>query len=923
MWNTATAAFEFAGKVTRSIDIGFGLITESCDWSSETVIYRCSGTTFDPPRPESTAPYFTWVNGLPAVLQLHDTATPVGANPGVADSSVIARTEIGYDVNKNPNSVKRFMASGQHALSSATYDGHGRITSSTDPKNATTTIAYSPPAGPVSHVTVTPPAPNGVSLATVQVLDVLRGSILSQTNPGAPGEATVAGYDSWGRRTHVVYPGTPTGTWDTVYVYTHVGGGAATSPPRLYTTPAKVLTSQRTSSGIAIDTHVYYDGFGRQREAQTFGNNTGTATTATATFYDGTGRVYEQTGPMNFAGAPGASFLTAAGSINAPNTTRTLYDQLSRPINTQTLSNGVFQFETLTSYQGLAATINPPDTSGLTATSTTKSVSDPFGRITSITEVIGGVNKTTTNTYTKRDELASITDSAGNVSSNAYNWLGWRTESNDPDQGKWTYVYDAAGHPVTRTDARGTVVTTTFDSLGRTTAVTSGATSLGSWVYDTVKPGQLSEQSAPCTGCGAGVVKTMFPSYSSKLQPLQVKYVVPASLGFGNNSGSESVFTYNYTYDAAGWQSSVQYPAIGTELAETVTTGFETRLGKPDTLTTSAGGGGGMYVANTDYNQWGLLDTRTLKRSAADGYGVTRTVTYDGLQRTGSLQGTVAGNGNPTATIQNLAYGYDNAQNITAITDNQAAQRECFRYDDRSRLTAAFTNSAASACPTAAGTWSIGPDPYTETYGYDAIGNITSKTGLGTYSYTTGGGAAPTGCTSTVTRPHAVRSTSTGGGSFGYDCNGSTTTRTVGASTSTLSWDQLARLQSTSNAAGVTSNVYDASGARVVRLNPDGSKNLYLPHTELKATPASGGGALPAHREPRPARTVRDRPHSRSTNLSGLLLAMCSSQRLRRRRRRAPRTTTKVSKPGSVIGETGSVAPVCLVVTPPGPAPRA
>jgi hypothetical protein len=53
---------------------------------------------------------------------------------------------------------------------------------------------------------------------------------------------------------------------------------------------------------------------------------------------------------------------------------------------------------------------------------------------------------------------------------------------------------------------------------------------------------------------------------------------------------------------------------------------------------------------------------------------------------------------------------------------------------------------------------------------YNALGNITSKTGVGTYSYH-------------ATKKHAVVSTSSGG-SYAYDANGNMTSRDG----STISW---------------------------------------------------------------------------------------------------------------------------------------
>ncbi len=171
-------------------------------------------------------------------------------------------------------------------------------------------------------------------------------------------------------------------------------------------------------------------------------------------------------------------------------------------------------------------------------------------------------------------------------------------------------------------------------------------------------------------------------------------------------------------------------------------------------------------------------------------------------------------------------------------------QRQCYGYDTRNRLTSAYTTTNA-ACGTATVT---GPSPYNLTFGYNNIGNITSNTGSGTatpapatYTY-----AAPSvACNgANVTKPHAVTATSGNGGSYGYDCNGSMTTRTMNGVAQTLAYDGYNRLKTVTASGQSTGFVYNADGQRIIRTNADGTKNLYLPDIELKtALPL-----LPAHR---------------------------------------------------------------------------
>ncbi len=84
---------------------------------------------------------------------------------------------------------------------------------------------------------------------------------------------------------------------------------------------------------------------------------------------------------------------------------------------------------------------------------------------------------------------------------------------------------------------------------------------------------------------------------------------------------------------------------------------------------------------------------------------------------------------------------------------------------------------------------------YYETYAYNALGNITSKTGQGSYTY--------------GSQPHAVTSTAMGG-SFVYDLNGNMTSRN-GA---TLTWDVENRVTAYGGTATFT---YDGDGGRVLK----------------------------------------------------------------------------------------------------------
>jgi RHS repeat-associated protein len=143
------------------------------------------------------------------------------------------------------------------------------------------------------------------------------------------------------------------------------------------------------------------------------------------------------------------------------------------------------------------------------------------------------------------------------------------------------------------------------------------------------------------------------------------------------------------------------------------------------------------------------------------------------------------------SVLQNISFTYDAMGNITQITDNSTSgqgKAVTYEYDDLHRLVTASTTAASST-------------PYRQTFTYSAIGNLTNKSDLGSYTY------AETG----YTNPHAP--TTIGSTNYAYDNNGNVTS----AGTWTYAWDFLNRLTSVGSSTATTTNLYDDVGERVKR----------------------------------------------------------------------------------------------------------
>ncbi|MBI2416008.1 MAG: DUF2380 domain-containing protein [Candidatus Kerfeldbacteria bacterium] len=149
------------------------------------------------------------------------------------------------------------------------------------------------------------------------------------------------------------------------------------------------------------------------------------------------------------------------------------------------------------------------------------------------------------------------------------------------------------------------------------------------------------------------------------------------------------------------------------------------------------------------------------------------------------------------STLQDLIYTYDAVGNITQIVDASdldSAKTTDYIYDDLYRLKSASVTGAANG------------NDGTITYTYDALGNITSRSDLGTYSYQ--------GDTDDLmANPHAVTSLEKPDGTtltYTYDNNGNLTSDGI----TNHEWDYKNRLVANDTVDGVAF-AYDHARQRV------------------------------------------------------------------------------------------------------------
>jgi len=709
-------------------------------------------------------------------------------------------------------------------MSTLGYDALGRVTSSKDVLNHTTSTAYTPAtSGALTSTTVT----NTLGWTTTTAYNPEWGAETSVTDQN--GHLTTATYDALGRRTQVWLP-------------QHTQSANPTSPSIKYaytlsqTGANAIATTSLTGGGQNVD-YDLYDGLGQHVQSQTLADGSGTIVTSTG--YDLAGRAdWQDNAYWTTSVSPSTTLFVASNEATIPSQVHTSFDAAGRPTKVVTNGTGVKRFETDTAYLGAdRADITPP--SGGTASSVfTNSDSQKTKLVQYLGNAVSGSGQATTYAYNASGAMTGMTDPAGNQWSWSYDVLGHQISATDPDTGITSATFDDGGNQLTSTDARGKLLTYTYDALNRKTAQYAGTASgslLASWTYDTVAKGDLTAASS-YTGStpgspGAAYTSTV-NSYDAADQPTSTTLSIPAAApAFGGT-------TYNVlnSYSVNEQLASQTDPAVGGLPSERYKYGFTTD-GRVYSLTAPDFS---VLSAFTPIRQLASLDRYVPNGVASPLYEGYTSYGYD--QATGAVTGiqdtaTFAGAGH---SIANRAYTRDDAGEITSQTKTTTyptatTEVSCYAHDGLGELTQVFTPGSGADCSTTPSAAVLGgPAPLWDTYTYDtAAGNRTSAT----VHATAGGGSDVTANytypAAGAVRPHAVSTvtgnTSTGAGSYGYDADGNTTS----APGQTLTYNENGRVASVTTGAGTQQDVYSASGSLLLQVDPVDGAKLFLGDTVL------------------------------------------------------------------------------------------
>ncbi|MGX9773218.1 RHS repeat domain-containing protein [Janthinobacterium aestuarii] len=377
------------------------------------------------------------------------------------------------------------------------------------------------------------------------------------------------------------------------------------------------------------------------------------------------------------------------------------YDALNRIATTTTADGAVTRF----AYNGLRSTVSNA------LNQTTTRVLDAKGQVA---QVVDNLGQAISYQYDAFGNLWLTTDPKGNMNVMAYDSLGRKTKMYEADTGGSLYAHDALGRMVQQTDAKGQITTLGYDVLNRMTS--RGETDLiSSWVFDS---------------CVKGIGKLCQVSADNGYRE------VVAYDGYGRVGNSSTTIDATYT-------ASSEFDQHGRLAKQTYPTGLALKY-----VYTSFGFLKEVRNQANDALYWRVSEMDAEGHVLAQTYGnqIVTNAVYDNA--TGKVKEQYAGAGKG---VQNLVYRFDQIGNLQSRSDSNQNLSETFLYDGLNRLSSATVNAGSVGLAT-------------QTYGYDGIGNITQRSGVGTYGYL-----------ETSNKPHAVSSIAlTGGGKrqYTYDLNG-------------------------------------------------------------------------------------------------------------------------------------------------------
>ena len=413
-----------------------------------------------------------------------------------------------------------------------------------------------------------------------------------------------------------------------------------------------------------------------------------------------------------------------------------------------------------------------------------------LGQVVKVTDAALG------DTYYRYDAFGNLIeteDNEGNRIRNTFDLRGNKETLSDPDNGNWHYRYNALGELISQTNGNNETITMHYDVLGRlqNRQAQSGKKESHTWLYDGAEHGigklyatvGYADEELPAGGTISIWRDVTLFHYDELSRPSQTERHNNQILG---NTKSFRTITEYDDYSRIRritYPKSTQY-ANGLEVDYTYSTVADSGVAGYLTAVSNTANGYAYWQAKTE-NAAGQLTEIEL------GNGITTHHAYSAT--TGKIETIQSASFGATNDIQNLAFSFDAIGNLKQRTDyNQysgvTALTETFHYDELNRMQDSTVLGQA-----------------TTDYHYDSLGNLTFKTGVGTYSYGTNAG------------PHAVTQTDLNGilTGYTYDANGNM----MSGNGRTITYDSFGKPVQITSASENIRYTYGVDRSRMTRIN--------------------------------------------------------------------------------------------------------
>ncbi|MDX3244808.1 polymorphic toxin-type HINT domain-containing protein [Streptomyces sp. ME18-1-4] len=704
------------------------------------------------------------------------------------------------------------------------YDVHGRETATWDADNRKTWVEYTPAtvARPTKQVSTDP-----LLHTETTVFDDVRGLPLTETD--ANGKTATMQYDPLGRLLKVweidrdPATQTPTATYD--YAVRRDG---------------PTITTARTlkDDGEYAVSYEILDGLMRERQTQD--EAVGTGRIVNDTFYDSAGRKWKENEGYYNTAEPEAKLLQV-GDNEVPSQNRTLFDGLGQPTADITYYHGTEKLRTTTERDGDVSTTIPPGGDTVTAV-----FEDAEGRVEKLREYTDSARtkwRDTLYQYDALDNLEKVTAPGGATTSFEYDKRGRQTAVVDPDGGRTEMRYDNADNVIATVDPFQRTLVTTYDGGGRPTTLREGSDTGPKrleWTYDSLGKGLPTAQ---IRYEGGREYREEITAYDNAYRVKSSKTVIPTE-----ETGLAGSYEYSYSYTPTGNLAWVEVPGLGGLTTERIVFRYNSD-GLPISIA-----GASAYLAGVDYSAFGEVLRTDAGPAGKKVYG---SYVYDEFTR--RLQSATFDRSLAPGRISETRFGYDQAGNVTRITDVPGSaspdagktDTQCFVYDKLRQMTSAWTAKTEECAATPTKETVGGPEAYWQSYQYDEAGNRKTlvehdttgdpaKDVTRSYLY----GKAGVGGPNALAEIKSVGPQGERLSTFAYDKAGNTVGRQNGGTDQTLEYDVEGQLRKVTEpveggGAKTTSYLYGANGERLIRTGADGSRTLYLAEAELTVNAAN------------------------------------------------------------------------------------